>query len=346
MERKMKKRGIICAGSIIADQLKLLDAYPAPSTLVNIKDISLAPGGLVCNCIQDLARMDTEVPLYAAGLVGDDQQGQFILDVLSSYKNIDISGIKISGHTSFTDVMYEKHNNTRTFFQFAGANEYFDESCLDLDNYEGLLHIGYILLLKALDAPDAEYGTKLARLLADAKARGLKTSIDIVSENSTRFRSIVVPALKYTDYCIINEFEAERTTGIQLSGEHGIIEENLPAVFRTLRECGVSEWIVIHSKLASYGVDSQGNYVRATVYGVPREAIASTTGAGDAFCSGVLLGAFRGYTLDAAMKLGTLAANCSLLTVGASDGISEIAEMEKQASAWSQPEIRVSSITL
>ncbi|MDD7675673.1 MAG: carbohydrate kinase family protein [Eubacteriales bacterium] len=342
----MKKRGIICAGSIIADQLKRLDAYPAPSTLANISELSLAPGGLVCNCIQDLARMDPELPLYAAGLVGDDQQGRFILDVLSAYENIDVSGIKISGQTSFTDVMYEKQNNTRTFFQFAGANENFDESCLELDDYEGLLHIGYILLLKALDAPDAEYGTKLARLLAGAKERGLKTSVDIVSENSTRFRGIVMPALKYTDYCIINELEAERTTGIQLSGDSGIIEDNLPAVFRALRECGVSEWVVIHSKLASYGVDAQGNYVKATVYGVPREAIASTTGAGDAFCSGVLLGAFRGYTLDAAMKLGTLAANCSLLTAGASDGISEIAEMEKQAAAWSQPEIRVGKISL
>ncbi len=342
----MKKRGIICAGSIIADQLKRLDAYPAPSTLANISELSLAPGGLVCNCIQDLARMDPELPLYAAGLVGDDQQGRFILDVLSAYENIDVSGIKISGQTSFTDVMYEKQNNTRTFFQFAGANENFDESCLELDDYEGLLHIGYILLLKALDAPDAEYGTKLARLLAGAKERGLKTSVDIVSENSTRFRGIVMPALKYTDYCIINELEAERTTGIQLSGDSGIIEDNLPSVFRALRECGVSEWVVIHSKLASYGVDAQGNYVKATVYGVPREAIASTTGAGDAFCSGVLLGAFRGYTLDAAMKLGTLAANCSMLTAGASDGISEIAEMEKQAAAWSQPEIRVGKISL
>ncbi len=340
----MKKKGIICAGNIIADQLKCLDDYPAPSTLTNIREVSLSPGGLVCNCIQDLARMDPELPLYAAGLVGDDKQGRFILDTLGAYPNVDVSGIKICGQTSFTDVMYEKQNNTRTFFQFAGANELFDESCLELDEYEGLLHIGYILLLRSLDAPDAEYGTKMARLLAGAKARGLKTSIDIVSRNSTRFRDTVIPALRYTDYCIINELEAERTTGTRLSDDGGIIEDNLPEVFRALRGCGVGEWVVIHSKLASYGVDAQGNYVRLTVYGVPREAIASTTGAGDAFCSGVLLGAFRGYSLDAAMKLGTLAANCSLLTAGASDGISRIAEMKKQAAAWPQPEIRIGKL--
>lgn len=155
-----------------------------------------------------------------------------------------------------------------------------------------------------------------------------------------------MPTLKHTDYCIINEPEAERTIGIQISGINGIIKENLPGVFRALRECGVSEWVVIHSKLASYGVDAQGNYVRTTVYGVPREAIVSTTDAGDAFCSGVLLGAFRSHTLAAAMKPGTLAANCSLLTAGASDGIGEIAEMEKQAAAWSPPETQVGKISL
>ncbi len=342
----MKKKGIICAGSIIVDQLKLLDTYPAPSTLANIGRVSPAPGGLVCNCIQDLARMDPDLPLYAAGLVGDDKQGRFILDTLGSYKNIDISGIKTAGETSFTDVMYEKQNNTRTFFQFAGANAEFDESCIDLDAYEGLLHIGYILLLRALDAPDEEYGTKLARLLAHARARGLKTSVDIVSENSTRFRNVVVPALKYTDYCIINELEAERTTGIPLSGKDGIVEGNLPAVFSALRKCGVGEWIVIHSKFTSYGVDRQGNFVRATVYGVPKADIASTTGAGDAFCSGVLLGAYRGYSLEEAIRLGTLAANCSLLSVGASEGVDTVAEMEKIAAEWPQPEINVSRIEL
>lgn len=338
----MGSRGIILAGSMIVDLLKRVDSYPAPSTLSNITELSYAPGGLVCNCIQDLARMDPSLPLRAAGLVGDDGNGRMLLDILGKYPNIDTSGIKVRGQTSFTDVMYENSGNTRTFFQFAGANKYFDIEDVDLDRTTGdILHIGYILLLAALDSPDPEYGTRLARLLAAAQKKGIKTSVDIVSENSDRYVTTVRPALAYTDYCIINELEAEHTTGIRLSDGKNVIEENIPAALAALRSYGVREWVVIHSKFASYGVDEKGNYVKATVYGVPRKDIVSTTGAGDAFCAGVLLGAYRSLPLGEAMRIGTLAANCSLLTAGASDGVAEISEMEKTAAAWEQPEITV-----
>ena len=51
--------------------------------------------------------------------------------------------------------------------------------------------------------------------------RGIKTSIDVVSEASDRFTRLVPPALKYTDYCIINELEAGQSTGVALRDEDG-----------------------------------------------------------------------------------------------------------------------------
>lgn len=45
--------------------------------------------------------------------------------------------------------------------------------------------------MDGLDAPDAEYGTKAARLLAKVQAAGIRTSVDIVSEQSDRFQGIV-----------------------------------------------------------------------------------------------------------------------------------------------------------
>jgi hypothetical protein len=43
------------------------------------------------------------------------------------------------------------------------------------------------------DQPDAKFGTKAARLLAEAQEAGLKTSVDAVSEDSDRFAKIVTP---------------------------------------------------------------------------------------------------------------------------------------------------------
>jgi sugar/nucleoside kinase (ribokinase family) len=44
-------------------------------------------------------------------------------------------------------------------------------------------------------------------------------------------------------------------------------------------------------------------------------------GAGDAFCSGVLYGAWRGMDLAEAIELGTAAAACSLSQPGGTEGM-------------------------
>ena len=61
-----------------------------------------------------------------------------------------------------------------------------------LRNYEARLALaskpfpGIVDLLETLDAPDAEYGTRTARLLARVRERGVKTSIDMVSAAGAR----------------------------------------------------------------------------------------------------------------------------------------------------------------
>ena len=254
------KKGIIAAGHMCVDALKKIDTYPGACNLTTIRRVDLSLGGIVPNCLQDLAILDPSVPLKAVGRVGNDEYGDMIRRRLSAYPNIDVSGIRTEGQTSFTDVMYDSVARTRAFFQFRGANDAFTGEDVDFDSVEGdILHVGYILLMDGLDAPDPEYGTNLARLLARAQARGIRTSIDIVSEQSDRYAAIVPPALRYTDYCVINEIEASRITGIPTAdGDGRIIEENMPRVLRALRDLGVRDWIVIHARDASWGLDRDG----------------------------------------------------------------------------------------
>ena len=88
------------------------------------------------------------------------------------------------------------------FFQHAGGNAHYGEDNIDWDKLDvNIFHIGYILLLPALDQEDSEYGTRMARLLHRAQKAGMKTSIDVVSESGNRFKRLVSPALRYTDYC-------------------------------------------------------------------------------------------------------------------------------------------------
>src|SRR6202022_1699261 len=79
-----------------------------------------------------------------------------------------------------------------------------------------ILYLGYLLLLDRLDQPEPISGTVAASVLQRAQKAGLKTILDLVSEEGDRFTQIVRPALKFCDYCVVNEFEAERTTGIEI----------------------------------------------------------------------------------------------------------------------------------
>jgi sugar/nucleoside kinase (ribokinase family) len=165
----------------------------------------------------------------------------------------------------------------------------------------------------------------MARLLFNAQQKGIKTSIDVVSENGNRFKDIVPPALKYTDYCIINEFEAERTVGICLRDEKNeLVFSNIKPALEKLKACGVSSWTVIHSPEGGFGLDAAGNYEENPSLNLPDGYIKGTVGAGDAFCAGILYGAYSGLNLRESLEMGTAAAACSLSEPGATEGIRPI----------------------
>jgi sugar/nucleoside kinase (ribokinase family) len=211
----------------------------------------------------------------------------------------------------------------RTFFQYRGANAAFGPEHIPLEKISAdILHIGYILLLDSLDEPDAEYGTVMARVLAEAQAKGFKTSIDVVSEESERFKRLVPPALKYTDYCVVNEIEASATTGISSRDADGrLIRDNMEPLCRALKALGARDWAVVHCPEGSFAVDGDGNYYRQPSLNFPKSEIKGKTGAGDAFCAAVLYGAYRKRPLPETLKLASAAAASCLREKSATAGV-------------------------
>jgi sugar/nucleoside kinase (ribokinase family) len=222
--------------------------------------------------------------------------------------------------------MADEITKQRTFFQYRGANAFFCEADIDWDTLNAaFLHIGYILLLDALDKEDPEFGTKMARLLYEAQRRGIKTSLDVVSEAGDRFKRLVPPALKYADYCIINELEAEQVTGIALRDRGGILlRGNMKKALEKIRGFGVSTWAVIHCPEGGFGLDQDEGYAEVASLALPAGYIKGTVGAGDAFCAGTLYGAYRGMNLRQGIELGIASAACSLSEPGAAEGMRSV----------------------
>jgi sugar/nucleoside kinase (ribokinase family) len=308
---------------MIVDVLYRVQGFPPPGELTNILEgISRSSGGTVCNVAADLAALDPDLPLSALGRVGADEEGNFLLERLGKYPNIDLSGVRREGNSSFTVVMADEITKQRTFFHYRGANAHFCEADIDWDAVDAaFLHIGYILLLDALDGEDLEFGTKMARLLREAQRRGIKTSVDVVSEAGSRFKRLVPPALKYADYCIINELEAEQVTGVALRDSGALISANMGKALEKMQTSGVSAWAVIHCPEGGFGLDQEGRYEAVPSLALPGGYIKGTVGAGDAFCAGTLYGAYKGMSLREGIELGIASAACSLSEPGAADGM-------------------------
>jgi sugar/nucleoside kinase (ribokinase family) len=173
-----------------------------------------------------------------------------------------------------------------------------------------------------------------AALLARAQNAGLKTSVDVVSEDSDRFAELVRPALKHCDYCLLNEFEAERTTGIDLVRGHGI---NLHAARQAawhLLKAGVREWVVIHFPEGAVAVGAGGRELAQGSVKLPQSRIAGTVGAGDAFAAGMLLGLHQDLPIEVALKYGACAAAASLTDPTSSGGLRSLSECLREGEEY------------
>jgi sugar/nucleoside kinase (ribokinase family) len=328
-------KGIAFAGNLFVDQLKMVHTWPVEGALANVLSQSFSLGGLVSNCALDLAKLDKDVPVKALGMIGDDDKGDLILSTFADHPSIDTSFIKRIGETGFTDVMTTP-DGSRTFFTFMGSNAQLTPAYFDFDRMDSdILHIGYILLLDGLDAPDPEYGTALCRVLADARAHGISTSIDVVSEDSDRYAAIVPPALKYADYCIMNEIEAGRTTGITVRRDDALDENNIEECVRALASMGVRRWTVVHMPELSAAYDAEkGEYYSERSVDVPDGFIAACVGAGDAFAVGMLYGAYNGWDMKKSLRAAATVAAYSLSGKGASDSIKPYGEIVRETEAW------------
>jgi sugar/nucleoside kinase (ribokinase family) len=321
------RSGLLAGGNWIIDLVKMIDGYPQPEQLANIRSQSQGTGGAPYNVLVDLARSGTPFPLFAAGLVGQDALGEHILDTCRQYK-IDVQhlGTTPKAPTSYTDVMTELGHGRRTFFHARGANALWRGEDLDFDKIPvRIFHLGYLLLLDALDEPDPQFGTKAAHLLARAQAAGVKTSADVVSENSDRFARIVNPALKHVDYCILNEIEAGKTTGFKIRQPGGELDTvALRHAAGALLQQGVGELVVVHFPEGAFARTRKGDDFWQASLKLPPKYIAGTAGAGDAFCAGILYGLHEGWDLQRCLLTGVCIAAASLSDATCTSGVKSL----------------------
>lgn len=293
------KDGIISLGEA------LVDFIPTDETNTTYQK---SPGGAPANVAVGLARLGTKSTFL--GKVGDDVLGHFMIDTLKSY-GVDAFHVYKSDDVRTGAVFVTLSENGERSFDFyinPSADRFLEEKDVQPSLFKDhkILHLGSISLI---GEPSKSATEKAVRL---AKENGMWVSYDpnlrlSLWKTPAHARETIISMLPHADIVKISEEELEFITGLK-KVEEGIKvlqQYDIPLLFITLGDDG------------SYVVTKEGGEY------IPARAVSAidTTGAGDAYVSGILHGlnkypgTLQDLTLEQACKMAEFASVSGALAV-------------------------------
>ncbi|MCL2782091.1 MAG: carbohydrate kinase family protein [Actinomycetia bacterium] len=324
-----QRSGVLCAGSLVVDHVKEIDRFPAPEELAVIDRLTVCTGGPAQNMAVDLRRLGAPFPVGVIGAVGDDANAEVILGRCRE-RGIDTTGVRAfpGVATSFTDCMVEHAGGgRRTFFHHIGAAARLDVSDFPIERTAArVLHIGAPGIHPLMDAPAAD-GNGWTKLLRRARAAGLHTNMELVSLDPRLQADAAGPCLPHLSSVVINELEAAALVGVA-APPAGLDAPDWPAlesIALDLVDRGVSTLAVVHFPAGCVAAAPGGFVWRQGSVRLASAQVRNTTGAGDAFAAGVILGLHEHWAVEDCLRLGAASAAACIRSDDTNDGIDDAA---------------------
>jgi len=294
---------VLCVGQLAADILvRPVDRVDFGVDTKRVEGIDIRNGGDCLNAALGLRRLGASVGF--AGLVGDDQLGDYLRGVITA-AGIDARGLRRTSEArTCACLVLINGNGERTFFYYGGSNDLFGPDMIDpvLVDEAGIVHVGGTYLLPRFDGEGA------ARLFAAARSRGKPTSMDVTWDTTGRWMSVVEPCLPHLSFFMPSIAEAKHLAGT----------DDPDGIARCFLDRGVETAVI---KLGADGCwvrhrGDEGFHVPS----FPTEVV-DTTGAGDSFVAGFLTGVLRGWKLPQCAAFACAVAALNIRKVGATAGI-------------------------
>ncbi len=253
--------------------------------------------------------------------VGRDPFGEFIIRKLTS-RGVDTSRIQMDPINSTTFVMVSKSRETPEFLPLRGADNHL-ELPGDVENI--FEKVGFFHFSSWPISKEPSRRTTL-KMLSVARKKGVKICFDpnyrrILWENGEDGSGFVKGILKDTFLAKPSEDDARHIFGEMTAEGH----------IRAFHECGSKNVVLTLGKKGV--VVSDGKRIE----GFPSVAkrVVDTTGAGDAFWSGMYFALSNGKDVFEAARIGSVVAAFRVETVGSDE---QIPAMEKLVSKYRLPE--------
>ncbi len=237
----------------------------------------------------------------AVTTVGEDEMGDFLVAKMEKF-GVDCRMVARDGsvQTSAT-ILPVRPNGERPALHVPGTAATFSVPAdrLDAALDASIVHVGGTGLLKAFDGPPT------VALLARAKELGRITTFDLIQATPETF-ALVKPCLPLIDYFVPSIEEASEMAGMS----------DPAAIARFFKDLGV--------KNALLTMGGNGVYVSPETgpdFALPAFAIdvVDTTGCGDSFTAGIIVGLIKGWDLAEAARFASAVAARVAMGLG-SDG--------------------------
>jgi sugar/nucleoside kinase (ribokinase family) len=302
----MSTRRVVSLGVHIVDVLaRPVAAPPIAGGRHVVDEVRITAAGTAAGTSVDLAKLGIET--LVLGAIGDDVLGELLVQMLGSH-GVDTTRLvcKQGVQTSVSILLIGGDGERHTVLRLPGANSLLSIEDVDFNVIAeaDLLHVG------GADVLGDFARDPLVEVMAFARSRGVSTSLDVLGSCDEQTAEQLAPALHYADFFLPNTD--------QLRGMTGCSEPSEAAA--ALRRLGVG------CVVATLGVD--GSLVSSShgeaflpAFDV---SVVDTTGCGDAYAAGFIVGVLSGWSEASAAWLGTAAAALVAQGLGSDAGIRDL----------------------
>ncbi|PID52724.1 MAG: hypothetical protein CR972_00410 [Candidatus Moraniibacteriota bacterium] len=323
---KKKEIKVLCVGSMGKDIFFPVDTGTVIETVsnshvekqfcfgygskVHVDDRFVALGGCACNVSIGLSRLGIDA--RALGNIGDDADGQWIVDVLKK-EEVDISAIRkiIKSKTDISVILIDASTGERTIFVNRDVGEKLVFTEKDLKKVDWCF-IGSL------------YGDSVGdnmHVLHDAIMQGkIKLAYNPGAYNIAQDENIVLDLIHHANVVFTNKSEAcDIISYFDLDLEEADFADEKMLIETLLLHMKSDDSIAVvtDGRRGAWAGDKRGIYHVSTI----EKKVHDATGAGDAFASGFLGALFREDTIDKCIQCGSANGDAVVDYYGAQEGL-------------------------
>ncbi len=318
-----ERNGFVTGGTWCVDRNKLVTRWPAEDGIAEILSIETGNGGSASNLAIDIKRLDPEVFVETMGVVGEDDDGRFLIAQAEAY-GIEHRQLVTTDRepTQFTDAFASQETGRRIHIFYPGTAAVLTPDHFDFAPTRGrIFHLGMPGIHRIMDSPWADAPSGWVAVLREAKRHGLQTNLELPSLDPAVLARVTRPCLPCLDTLIVNDHEIGAIAGERTTIDSGTDVDACVRAAQAVLDRGSMSLVAVHFPRGGVVVSRDGGVLRQPSVAVPPSEVAAANGAGDAFAAGMLYGLHRGLSPADALAQAHAVAAASLRAMSTVAGV-------------------------